>query len=349
MADDARIDDTSLIYHPKRLVEWLEKGDCYPINVEIAITNKCNHKCVFCGLDWVPRTKEDLDTKILLNAFPDMAEHGVKSITLSAESEPTLHKDLVEIVQSAKKSGLDVAMATNGERFTLEKIEQTLPYLTWMRYSIDAATPKTHSKVHGTSIKSFQRIIDNVKYSADFKKKNDLPVTIGTQIVVIKDNFDEVEKLAEMMGEIGVDNLQVKPYSHHPCSNLPDISFDLSKSKLKDKLEKYDYVIYRKEAIRHNKKKIYDQCYSLPFYCLIDARGNVMPCNMFYNDSSLIYGNLYDANGSFSKIWESEKRKEVIAKVGSMQLDKCRNACVPAAKNEFLFRLKNPHLHDNFI
>lgn len=349
MGDDARIDSTSLMYHPQRIAEWLERGDCYPINVEIGITNICNHRCTFCGLDWVPRTKQNLDKKILFHAFEDMANHGVKSVTFSAESEPPVHPDFIEIVQTAKNSGLDVAVATNGHLYTPDKVEQTLPYLTWMRYSIDAATPETHAKVHGTSNLSFKHVIDNLRYAVKFKEENKLLVTIGTQIVVVNDNVSEVEKLAQLTQEIGVDNLQVKPYSPHPCSSLPDLSVDLSTLDLKEKLKKYPHIIYREQAIKHNKTKTYYQCYSLPFYCLIDARGNVMPCNMFYDDPNFIYGNLYDTQGSFSKIWDSDKRKEIFAQVGSMKLNRCRTACVPAAKNEFLHRLKHPHPHDNFV
>ncbi|MGV8151759.1 MAG: radical SAM/SPASM domain-containing protein [Candidatus Nanoarchaeia archaeon] len=349
MDDEARIDSTSLIYHPKRLVEWMETGDCYPLNIEIGITNLCNHNCVFCGLDWVPRTKTCLDEKILRIAFEDMNSCGVKSITFSAESEPTLHPDFAKIVGNAKKSGLDVAVASNGQAYTPKKLEDTLPYLTWMRFSVDAATPKTFGLVHGTNPSNFNRVINNIKYAVDFKKANNLAVTIGTQMVVIKDNVHEVEKLSQLMGEVGVDNLQIKPYSHHPCSNLADLSVDLSGLDLKEKLEKYGHVLFREQAIKHNQKKNYDKCLSLPFYCLIDARGNVMPCNMFYNDSEFIYGNLYETSGSFSKIWDSEKRKEIFNYIGSMKLDRCRNACVPAAKNEFLYRLKNPHPHDNFV
>jgi radical SAM protein with 4Fe4S-binding SPASM domain len=347
--DEARIDSTSLIYHPERLVEWMKKGDCYPINIEMGITNRCNHRCVFCGLEWVPRTRQELSREILFPAFVDMKDHGVKSLTLSAESEPTLHENLIEIVQYAKNLGLDVAMSTNGQLFNKDKAEQILPYLTWIRFSVDAATEETFSMVHGTHYSNFQSVLNNIKYAVDFKKRNNLPVTIGSQIVVIEDNLHEVEKLAQLMEEIGADNLQVKPYSQHPCSNNSVNNIDLSHSDLEERLKKYKGVIYREQAIKHNQRKVYDKCYSLPFYCLIDARGNVMPCNMFYNDPAFIYGNLNDTKGSFSEIWESEKRKSIFHNIGSMRLDRCRNACVPAAKNEFLNRLKHPHLHDNFV
>ena len=39
--------DFDRIYHPERVSEWLRKGDCYPIYVEIGPTNRCNHHCIF--------------------------------------------------------------------------------------------------------------------------------------------------------------------------------------------------------------------------------------------------------------------------------------------------------------
>ena len=56
----------------------------------------------------------------------------------------------------------------------------------------------------------------------------------------------------------------------------------------------------------------YPKCYGLPFFALIDARGNVLPCNLFYGNEEFIYGNLYKEN--FSEIWKGEKRKEVLKK-----------------------------------
>ena len=351
--DEARIDDTALIYHPDRVAEWLTRGDCYPINVEIGINNWCNHSCVFCGLDWVPRKERRfLSGDLLEVTFKDMAAHGVRSVTFSGESEPPLHPNLVRIVQDGKKSGLDIALATNGERFDIQRAEQILPYLTWMRFSIDAATPETHAKVHRHGRSQdvvFQRVIENIRAAADYKRRNDLPVTIGTQMVVVPDNAGEVEMLAELMFDAGVDNFQVKPYSHHPCSNHPDLSVDLSGAGLKEKLAKYGkFVVYREQAVEHNRGKKYDKCRALPFYCLIDSGGNVMPCNMFYNDPNSMYGNLHETNGSFSAIWESKRRREVVDRISSMSLENCRAACVPAAKNAYLHRLVNPHPHDNF-
>ena len=43
------VDNHKLMYHPERVSEWEEKGDCAPIYAEIGPTNTCNHRCGFCS------------------------------------------------------------------------------------------------------------------------------------------------------------------------------------------------------------------------------------------------------------------------------------------------------------
>jgi len=85
----------------------------------------------------------------------------------------------------------------------------------------------------------------------------------------------------------------------------------------------------------------------LPFFTLIDAKGNVIPCNLFYNLPEFYYGNLNEK--SFSEIWKSEQRKKVIEKIKETKLSSCRAGCRLDPANKYLKQLKNPHPHVNFI
>ncbi|MDE5603044.1 MAG: radical SAM protein, partial [Helicobacter sp.] len=60
MADKFRIDSHKLIFHPLRVAKWLQAyGDwereksIYPIYVEISPYGACNHRCTFCGVDYM--------------------------------------------------------------------------------------------------------------------------------------------------------------------------------------------------------------------------------------------------------------------------------------------------------
>ncbi|MDO8528374.1 MAG: radical SAM protein, partial [Nanoarchaeota archaeon] len=81
------ISNHKLMYHPKRVYEWNEKGDCYPIYVEIGLTNLCNHKCIFCALDFLKHEGNFIDREVMLKALKEMGEKGVKSIMFAGEGE----------------------------------------------------------------------------------------------------------------------------------------------------------------------------------------------------------------------------------------------------------------------
>ena len=66
------VDSHRLSFHPERVAEWKQEGDCYPIYVEIGPTNKCNHKCMFCALDWLERgAAVDIDVDLLRKKLVD--------------------------------------------------------------------------------------------------------------------------------------------------------------------------------------------------------------------------------------------------------------------------------------
>ena len=53
MSDKIRMDSHKLIFHPERICAWLNGEKIYPIEVEIAPSGACNHRCVFCALDYI--------------------------------------------------------------------------------------------------------------------------------------------------------------------------------------------------------------------------------------------------------------------------------------------------------
>ena len=163
--EELNIDSHKLMYHPKRVSEWLEDKPVSPIMVEVGLTNRCNHRCTFCTLDWfnIETNKYDIGTGVMLNTLEDMAKFGVKTIYFAGEGEPTLHKDLDKIIVRAYELGIKTSLSTNGSLMNENLANKVLPYLSWIRFSLDAGTPETHSKVHGTSYENFNKIINNIK------------------------------------------------------------------------------------------------------------------------------------------------------------------------------------------
>lgn len=346
------VDNHKLIYHPERVSEWLRTGDCFPLYAEIGLTNRCNHRCIFCALDWFEKKPVDIDTSVIKRALREMAECGVKSVMFAGEGEPLMHKDICDIVPYAKQQGMDVAITTNGALFNQEKLEKILPSLSWVRFSVDAGTPATYKKIHCGGSKDFEKVLVNLRDAVALKKKRELPVVIGVQFLLIPDNFEDLESFVKTFQEIGVDNVQIKPYSQHPLSkNRFAIEYSRHR-EIEDTVRKYEtpefQVIFRSQTTKRlMEKRSYNTCHGMPFFTLVEADGSVIPCMMFYQKPEYCFGNLHE--DSFSAIWTGKKRKDVLQKLTKETIEHCRDGCRLDAINRYLSQLKNPHPHVNFI
>lgn len=347
---DSNLDGHKLHLHPEKVAEWKYTGDTTPVHVEIGLTGRCNHKCVFCALEWVDN-KTDIDTSVVSDALKDMGKNNVKSVMFGGEGEPLLHKDIGLLTQLAKHFGIDVSLTSNGVLFNEQKQEQMLPYLSWAKFSIDAGDSQTYALVHGTSSKTYKKLMSNLENAVNYKHRHSLDVTIGTQAVMIPQNMKTISKLAERLSDIGVDYLAIKPFSHHPLSendfSIPLKDYNSLEREVAHFSDKKYKVKFRKETLeRINEENVYSKCYGLPFITLIDSKGSILPCNLYYNNPGFFYGNLNQQ--SFGDIWWGENRKAVLEKIDKQGVGECRKGCRCDASNRYLQRIKHPELHDNF-
>lgn len=88
-------------------------GRYTPLQMQISLTNKCNLKCSYCYAMYPEREDKDLTTEELLGLIDQMAAAGTKRINLVG-GEPTLRKDIGQIIARVKSHGMQCAMTTNG-------------------------------------------------------------------------------------------------------------------------------------------------------------------------------------------------------------------------------------------
>ncbi len=354
--DKYRIDSHKLIYHVERVNDWLKGKPVYPIYMEISTSGSCNHRCVYCGLDFMGYQPRFLETRLLLKRLTELGRLGVKSIMYAGEGEPLLHKDIKEIILHTKKSGIDVAVTSNGVFFTTEVSSATLPYITWIKISINAGTAKTYSAIHRTREADFARVLANMEYAAKFRRKNKLASTLGMQMILLPENYNEAGMLARKARDIGMDYLVIKPYSQHPQSHTrryAGIRYSDYLS-LANSLQKYNSkgfsVIFRINAMKKwdEASRSYRHCLALPFWAHIDAGGNVWACSVYLSKDKFKLGNIYDS--TFRRIWEGQKKLKLMKWAAErLDTDTCRVNCRMDEINRYLWELKNPGSHVNFI
>jgi cyclic pyranopterin phosphate synthase len=112
--------------------------------LRVSLTDRCNYRCVYCmpeaGVDLVPKadvlTFEEVERLVAV-----MMRFGVRRVRLTG-GEPTVRKDVVELVARLAALGLDdLAMTTNGERLVELAAPLRQAGLTRLNVSLDTLDP----------------------------------------------------------------------------------------------------------------------------------------------------------------------------------------------------------------
>jgi len=199
----------------------------------------------------------------------------------------------------------------------------------------------------------FGRVMANVGDAVERKRTLGLPVTIGAQLVLLEQNAAGVGDLARRFKEMGLDYFSVKPYSQHPLSENRQ-AVDYAKfAGLEDELRPLEdesfKVIYRAGSMaKAGRPKPYSECYGTHFLCFVSANGDVWECNVFAGDPRFLIGNVNEHE--LTAIWNSPRRKQVLDFIhNEMDVHDCRDICRMDECNRYLWRLKHPWPHDNFV
>lgn len=356
--DKYSIDGHKLCWHLDRVKEWQEERIIPPIYIEVSPVSFCNHKCIFCGLDFAMKEKHRLETEVFCKRLKELGKLGTRSIMFAGEGEPLLHKDLPKFVSVAKDAGIDVSITTNGSLDNYSLWADILSQLTWIRFSVDAGTAKTHALVHRVPEICFDKTINSIESSVKIKNDYNLDVTIGIQFLIIEENLSDLENALNLFTKIKVDYISLKPYSLHPqMAKKKSIIYTRETiSYIENVLHKYKNkagtdIIFRKDAMEKYmlRKKRFNHCRALPFWGYISSRGDFYTCSVFLGDERFKAGNIYRED--MQSIMFSDKRRNSIH-LGEKDLDienKCRLNCRMARINEFLELLGDKPEHINFV
>ncbi len=355
MSDQFRIDSHKLMYHIGRLQQWLQGKNIYPLYLEIGLYGGCNHRCVFCAFDFINYQPVALNTESLKKFILEAKKRGVKAILYSGEGEPLLHPDAAQIIHFTKQAGIDVALVSNGVGLSPQTAKRILPYLSWLKISLNAGKKLTYVKVHRAKPDDFNRVLNNLREAVRIRNKHHYPCVIGAQSVLLHQNFQEMPALAEKLRGLGIDYLVIKPYSQHcfsrqkPKASLKSKNLEWLKKKLKPYARGKFQVILRLKAMEKiTAKKPYDACLGFPFIAHITDTGDVYPCTVFIGQPAFKLGNIYAE--SFRSIWEGLRRKQVLKRISAhWDIQRCRQSCRMDEINRYLWELKHPVEHINFI
>lgn len=324
------LDSDKLKYHFPRVESWENGERIAPVSVDMALTRACGAMCNFCyAMMQESQVRYSIKTKTALDLVDDFAEVGVKSVSLVSDGESTLSPAYIPFIQHAHSLGLDVANATNAWEWESDKVDQVLPYLTWVRFTVATGKPESYAKImfkgpEHTHV--FDRAIKNIKYAVDLKRKLKLKVTLGIQMVLTPDLSDEIIDFAKLGIDLGVDYAVIKHCSDDENGSLgidyslyPAMYNDLkiAESMSNDNTK----VIVKWNKIIDGNKPTYKRFYGPQFLLQISGSGLVAPSGVFFNakHSKFHIGNY--AEERFKDIWKSERYWKVMNYLSSPYFD----------------------------
>jgi len=358
-----QLDGHKLIYHLDRVLSWQRGERIAPIHIDMGLTKFCNMGCIYCiGVTQVMVKGAMIERDALLRFIDDCGRLGVRSIGFIGDGEPTLNPALYDAIVQAKKVGIDTGIATNGLLIDMERAYDILRHSTFIRFNLSAAEPESFRKVHQVRAVNFGTLVEKIKTLVKIKKENNYKCTIGIQMVLIPENFDQVITLAELGAELGVDYLQVKQCSDSEYRELGINHKDYK--KVQQDLRQAETLAHKNYSVKVKWNKInifdetdlykagtrkYDVCYGTPFLGQISGNGKVYPCGPFFGKERFCMGDIH--KGSYYDIVMGDRywqvHRDIIDNV-DVHYD-CTVGCRQDYINKFLWDIKNPPEHINFI
>ena len=311
-----------------------------PIIAHLSITSLCNMNCKYCSVRNIHYKKLEPTIEQCKLMIDKLANWGVFQIGLTG-GEPTVRKDIVEIVRYTCEKNIACNLTTNGWNITNKLVDDLVEAgLTQVQLSLDSHIKEEHERYRNKG--SYDRVLN----AADMFKKRGL--IVGFDTVVTNDNLNKIEEMINFLEEKKYDGLTLLKLKQG------DLDIDSYKKMIPDY---YDYgkLIDKICKYKGNLDVTLD-CGSVSNLCMaltnseaktlhsagcpaghslvhVDCNGDMYPCAGL-SRSEFKFGNILDEDPK--EVWTNSKllkdmrniKKNLTGKCSLCpKLDNCRGGC----------------------
>ena len=349
---------SKLLYHVDKLDQIRRTGNTTaPVNVEIDLSNRCSHGCSWCHFAYthtrgplagkVDKPANHVDGGDLMNLdlarsiLLQLAEAGVKSVTLTGGGEPTLHPHFDAIVECAKIHGLQQGLYTHGGHIDAERAALLKRLLTFVYVSLDECTAKKFKASKG--VDRFDAVLTGIRNLVAATGA----ATVGVGFLLHVGNVDDVDSMVSLGRGLGVDYVQFRPIVAYDQAAPGQLVEDtLWVSRAINNLRKYagDAFVQadtqRFEMYQNWTGHGYKTCNWAALQTVITPNGRVWRCTNKREHKDALLGNL--AVEPFATVWSRNKNTCDVN-------DTCRILCRGHIANLTLDAIMTEPAHANFI
>ena len=169
---------------------------------ELIITTRCNFKCPYCR-GFKVDDEGDISLDDAKKVLDIWAINGLKNVRFSG-GEPTLHKNLPDMVEYAKHLGVErIAISTNGSNSLSYYKKLHGLGVNDFSISLDGCCSADIDYMTGQSKQSYGKIIIN-----NIRELSKLTyVTVG--VVLSKENYNQINHIINFASNLGVSDIRI--------------------------------------------------------------------------------------------------------------------------------------------
>ena len=287
-------------------IEPFQKELSAPYRMDIALTYRCNNRCMHCYAGG-PRQTSELSTKDWLSVIDKLHGLGIPQVVFTG-GEPTLREDLADLIAYTQKMELVCGLVTNGRKLKEKAYLQSLidAGLDHVQITVESHDPEVHDKITEAD-GSWDETVQGLRNALV------LPIYTVSNTTLSKLNVDSVEATIEFLHGLGV--------KHFACNSLiysgkapaiaesfalDDASLEPVLNRIKDKARRLgmEFTWYTPtEYCEANPLQLelgIKSCSACRINMAIEPDGTVIPCQS-YTIAPL--GNILKDN--WKKIWNN--------------------------------------------
>jgi pyrroloquinoline quinone biosynthesis protein E len=296
-----RADGLDVLEHGRSIAETYG----IPLAVLLEMTHRCPLQCGYCSNPVeMERAGNELTTDEWKKVLTELAEIGVLQVHFSG-GEPTVRKDLVELVKHATDAGLYTNLITSAVLFTRDKLEALADAgLAHIQISFQANDPALANRIGGFKNGHAKKL-----EAAGWARELGLPLTVNA--VMHRQNLEQLPEMIDLAVALDADRIEVANVQYYgwalknrqalmPTIEQIDVATRVvedARTRLKGILE-IDYVVPDYYAIRPKK------CmggWGRQFFNITPS-GRILPCHAAETIKTLDFESVR-SNHSIAWIW----------------------------------------------
>ena len=286
-------------------LEPFQKELSAPYRMDLAITYRCNNRCIHCYTGGPKETRE-LTTKEWFKVMDKIFRLGIPHVVFTG-GEPTLRDDLPELIAYAEKIGLICGLVTNGRRLKGEDYFQRLvdAGLDHIQITLESHNPQVHDKITGVA-GSWEETVKGLKNAIKS------PIYTLTNTTLNKYNVDGILETIDFIHNLGLKQFACNSLIYSGKATEPEMvkEFAIEESDLEPILVKIrdhsrklgmEFIWYTPtEYCVLNPLKLelgIKTCSACRISMCVEPDGTVIPCQSYFSP----LGNML--RDSWEKIW----------------------------------------------